>query len=230
MPARGGPRSRWAIAVVAALAAVAAFVGVGDAWLTPTRESAPQPASFWGPITGELSQRFFPETVDEVAKAADAIVLAHVAGITEGRELVPESDPTPPTPPVPRLRTVHVLLAVDRAVSGPVASGTTVKLEMSAPPLPFTTAMLQPLIPSGQLLFFLWNNASIGKRSGVTSPVIEAREREFWVPASSRGVIAEGPDGLYEVLEPEEADMRFLRSFGATTLEGAIARSLKALS
>lgn len=217
---------RTALVTAAGLAAV---LGLGGAWLTRADEKDPVPTFFWGPITGQVSERFIPENVDEVAKAADAIVLAHVTGVTDGRVLAPDPDPTD-SATVGHIRTVFVLLTVDKAVSGPLASGETVKLEMFAPPLPLTAATMKSRIPSGQLLFFLWNNASIGKRNGLTSPVILAREREFWVPASTRGVIAEGPDGLYEALHPHDEPSTYLASFEANTLDEAAARSAQAVS
>lgn len=225
--ARATTRSRWGLALVAVGAAAA--LGVTAGWVTRAGESRPEQVSFWGPITGQVSERFIPESVEEVSEAADAIVLAHVTGITEGRVLVPESDPTPAIVNFGGIRTVFVLLSVDKAVSGPLAPGQTVKLEMFAPPLPLTAATMRARIPSGPLLFFLWNNASIGQRNGVTNPVVEAREREFWVPASTRGVIGAGPDGLYQALHPHDEPSAYLTSFGATTLEQAAARAAEAL-
>jgi hypothetical protein len=207
-----------------------ALVAGAAAWSASSADPTPPSLPFWAAISGVASEKSPPTSVDDLAQRSDAIVLAHVTDVTDGRELTGIFDPTPPViGSVPLPRTVFVELSIDRAVAGPVVSGTTLRLEMAAPPSPLTVETLRSQMPTGPLLFFLFSSAVQAKNSPYWTPVVEERERDIWTPASFKGVLAEGPDGLYEALRPDDPETTFLQSFQASTLDEAATRAAQAL-
>jgi hypothetical protein len=194
-------------ALAAAVGAV--VLGTGATWYAtrPSDEAPGATRSFWSYVTPHASEVDPPRDVAEAAKRSDAIVLAHVVGVTEGREDKACAEvAVTATCSIPK--TVFVQLAVDRAVRGSVKPQQVLNLEMFRPPKPLTLDTARDAMPPGELLFFL-GAADSGAASNV-----------WGVISLSRGVIAQGPQGLYTALDPEQpAD--FVRSFRAATVEEA---------
>jgi hypothetical protein len=205
----------------AATIVAAAVLGAGATWYAvhQGKHSAPPVAtrSFWSLVTPEASEIDPPDTVSEVAHRSDAIVLAHVTGVTDGREdqacheVAPVDGCTIP-------RTVFVQLTVDRTVHGAVQAGQVLNLEMFRPPKPLTLDSARDKMPPGEALFFL------GKSSAVS-----ALQTVWGVVSLTRGVVAQGSKGLYTALDPGEPNTAFLQSFRATTVDQAADAAAAAL-
>jgi len=215
-----------------ALATAAALSG-GVAWVSTSSAGTPEPErglSFWRSITPTAMEIDLPESVDEIAQRSDAIVVAHVTDVTEGREDRGLYDPTPTAPGTPELRTVFVYLAVDRVVHGEVSEQQVLKLEMYHPPRTSTIAEVRKHMPPGQMLFFLFDKAEEAPGSLPISPSVQLQEKSLWGPVTlSRAVIAQGPNGLYPALHPSEETAPFIASFDASTVEGAADRAAQAV-
>lgn len=212
-------------AVLVAVATVL-VVALGALAYAQRGSSEPPHPGFWPSISVRASETFFPKDVREIARASDAIVVARVTDVTEGRELVP-TEPEPPGP-FGYPETVFVELTVSRGVSGPFQPGDTVRLEMLRPGQPFAIDSVRSRLPQEESLFFLWNNAQIAKRHGAPASQIPDADRTLWVPASSKGVIAEGASGLDEAMHADD-DAVFLGSFRATTVRQAADRAAASL-
>jgi hypothetical protein len=205
---------------VTAATASALVLAVGALQIAQGGDDTPPPASFWSLITPVVAEFHPPETVDQIAAASDAIVVAHITGVRDGRDAKGFFDPTPPLPGAPLPHTSFVDLSVDRVVAGSVASGQTLTLEMVAPPWPDTLDDVRALIPTDQILFFLTHNGTHARQEGFGS-VMDPIEDSIWSLTSQKGVLAQGPYGLYEMLKPNESDVPFLQSFGASTVDEA---------
>jgi hypothetical protein len=203
---RRAPSKRLAAALLGA-----AVISGGATWYAtrPPDTAPPETRSFWSYLTPEVSEVDPPEDVAEAAKRSEAVVLAHVTGVSEGREDKACLEvATTGGCSIPK--TVFVQLAVDRTVRGSVERGQLLNLEMFRPPQPLTLDAAREEMPAGPLLFFLSN-----KGEGLTA-------RNVWgVVSLSRGVIAQGSDGLFTALDPNPPNAEFVRSFRATTLDQA---------
>jgi hypothetical protein len=193
--------------LVAAVAG-AAVVSGGVAWYASRGSDAASPPtrSFWSYVTAHASEIDPPDDVSEAVTRSDAVVLAHVTGVTDGRQDKACLEVAPVNCPIPK--TVFVQLAVDRAVRGSVQPGQVLNLEMFRPPKPLTLEAVREDLPPGQQLFFL-------SRSGSVVPSV------WGVVSLSRGVIAQGSQGIYTALDPVATNDAFVRSFGATTVDEA---------
>jgi hypothetical protein len=203
-------QKRLVVAVVGA-----AVLSAAVAWYASrSSETAPPMArSFWSYLTPQVSEVDPPDDVTEAARRSDAVVVAHVTGVAEGREDKACAEVAPAGGcSIPK--TVYVQLSVDRTVRGQVEKGHVLNLEMYRPPKPLTLDAARDAMPSGELLFFLSKTAD--------SP---AAANVWGVSSLSRGVIAQGPQGLYTALDPGQLNAEFIRSFGATTVEGAADRA-----
>jgi hypothetical protein len=190
-------------------------------------DSAP-PFTFWGLITAVGPEADAPESVDDIARSADAVVVARVTGVRDGREQKGYFDPTPSVAdPVPVPRTTFVELTVSKVVAGDVTAGDTLDLEMLSPPQPLGLDDVRAVAPTGDLLLFLDNSGALARAAGLASRVGPEEDR-IWKLASQKGVIAQGPTGLYDALRPNEGDTSYLRSFGIT-LDAAVERTEAAL-
>jgi hypothetical protein len=206
----------------------ALLLGAGALQVARGGDDAAPPPSFWSLITPVVYEVDPPTSVDEVAARADAIVVAHVSGVRDGREQKGFFDPTPALPGnVAPSRTVFVELTVSRVVAGGVAVGDTLDLELVSPPKPLTLDDVRALVPTGELLMFLDNSGQNARRAGFGSRV-GAEEDRIWKLASQKGVLAEGSAGMYDALDPNRADPDYLRSFGLT-LDAAVERTEAAL-
>jgi hypothetical protein len=212
-------RSRAAVAAVAVAA-----LGGSVAWLAQSSQSAPPPIPFWGAVSGVVDEVNPPTSVTDIASRADAIVVAQVTGITEGREAKPYVPEPPGGAPLPH--SSYVLLTVDRVVRGAVQPGQVLKLEMEHWPAPLTIASMQESLPAGSFLFFLSNKAMEFQRSGLGASM-DPIERELWQPASYTGVIGQDSSGLYDVLHyyPAAEDDAYLRTFQASTVDEAATKA-----
>ncbi|HUR52157.1 MAG TPA: hypothetical protein VMZ11_08540 [Mycobacteriales bacterium] len=209
--------------------AVLATLAVWAVSRSGTADPEPSRPVFWEHLAGQPSEPDPPRDVDEITHRADAVVLAHVTDVTEGREMRGAFDPTPPlSTAVPLPRSAFVVLSVDKVLDGTVTTGQTLRVEMQSPPKPLTLDTMRSRIPDGQLLFFLWSSVERHRAAGFTSALVQQREQGIWTLASSRGLIGARADGLYEVLHEDDADVTFLRSFQATTLDAAAARAAQA--
>lgn len=218
-PATSTSRRGLALAV-----ATAAAVAAGAAWFATGEDEAGagQPKPFWSLISWQGDESNLPADVSDIVKRSDAVVLAHVSGVVDGREMKGFSDATPPNPAIPRPRSVFVQLTVDEVVKGAVTGSQVLNLEMPAPPEPLTIDTVRDGMPPGQMLFFLWNNAALAKRSGFTSATIQQREKDVWQTVGTTGIVAQNPNGLYKPLLPEDPSTTpFLQSFGAATVQQA---------
>jgi hypothetical protein len=200
--------------------ASALVLAIGALAVAQGGDDTPPPASFWSHITPVVAEIDPPQTLDEITAGSDAVVVAHIIGIHDGREAKGVFDPTPPVAGVPLPHTSFVELTVDRVVSGPVTTGQLLTLEMVMPPTPITLDDVRALIPDGEELYFLRNSGTQARRAGFGS-VMDPVEDSIWGLSSMKGVLAQGPYGLYEMLQPNESDAPFLQSFGATTVDQA---------
>jgi len=206
---------------IAAVMAGAAIVGGGLAWAsTGANTDEGKPRGFWQWITPHGSEVNLPQTVGDIANKANAIVLAQVTGIVEGREDRGCLEPgiVKPEGKCPINNTVFVQLTVNRVIHGSVSRGQVINLEMYRPPRPLTIESVQENMPPGQLLFFL-------------RKAPEDALNNTWGPVSiTRAVIAQGPTGLYTALEPTEPNTEFIQSFRASTVDEAADRAAAARS
>jgi hypothetical protein len=204
--------------------ATALVLGAGALAVARGGDDAGPPPTFWSLITGVGLEPHPPSTVDDIAVASDAIVVARVTGVRDGRVEKGVFDPTPPVyGTVPAPRSVFVELTVDQVVAGDVRSGQTLDLELHAPPAPLTLDDVRALMPTDELMFFLLNSGASARKAGYGN-LVGAAEDHIWTLASQKGVLAQGSTGLYDALDPNQGDQTFLRSFG-TTLDAAVART-----
>jgi hypothetical protein len=197
----------------------AALVAGGIAWRSAAgSEAAPQPGtrSFWTYLTGSADEVDPPDDVREVSRRADAIVVAHVTGVVDGRddaacrEVAPQGSCSIP-------RTVFVQLTVDRTVHGSVKTGQVLNLEMFRPPKPLTLEDARKQLPPGGLLFFLAHSSD----SSALQPV--------WGVVGLRGVVSQASQGISTALDPRGENAAFLQSFHATTVDQAANAAAAAL-
>lgn len=215
---------RWRLALGAVICAVLVSCAV-----TSQRSSGVpkiQAGEWWGKVMLQGAEVFVPASVTDISNAADAIVIGHVVDVTDGRDLVPDSDPTPGDPSIPPMRSVFVYVAVDQLVAGSVPEDerSRLRLEMIAPPEPLTVDDMRASLPSGAALFYLWNSGRVGERNGASEAVV-AREADIWLPVSSLGVLVAGTHGLEAASHPGEHATAFLRSFEASSLQAAADKS-----
>lgn len=209
--------NRLILAAVVAGAAVLTFNSIA-----PQERSQPAGRSFWDTLTPQGSEQFLPQSLDEVANAADAVALARVAGIEEGRA-APVEDATPGV--LPPLRTFFVHLKVDRVVAGAISADEQASLVLEMPrPETADLPALQAELPKGQLLFFLCNSGARAAAAG-QGDAVQQRERRIWYPTSSRGILSADEQGLLVSLRPEARPSSYLQSFRATTVVEAADRA-----
>jgi hypothetical protein len=213
---------------VTAATASALVLAIGALAVARGGDDTPPPASFWSSITPVVSEEHPPQTLDQITAGSDAVVVAHISGIRDGRDMKGVFDPTPPVPGAPLPHSSFVELTVDRVVSGQVSNGQRLTLEMVAPPTPTTLDDVRALIPDGEELFFLRNSGTRARAAGFGS-VMDPVEDSIWGLSSMKGVLAQGPYGLYEMLKPNESDVPFLESFGASTVDEAATHVLESL-
>jgi hypothetical protein len=189
----------------------AAVISGGVAWFAArTADTAPpETRSFWSYLTPEVSEVDPPDDAAEAATRSEAVVLAHVTGVSEGREDKACLE-VAPTGGCSIPKTVFVQLTVDRTVRGSVERGQVLNLEMFRPPRPLTLDAAREAMPAGRSLFFLSNKGEVRTAQNV-----------WGVISLSRGVIAQGSDGLFAALDPSPPNDEFVRSFGATTVDQA---------
>jgi hypothetical protein len=190
----------------------AAVISGGVAWYASrTSDAASPPAtrSFWSYLTPEVSEVDPPDDVTQATQRADAVVLAHVTGVVDGRE-DPACREVAPSGGCSIPKTVFVQLSVDRTVRGSVGKEQVLNLEMFRPPKPLTLDAARQNLPAGRQLFFLSRSKDVS-----TGPSV------WGVISLSRGVIAQGSQGVYTALDPAEPNTEYIRSFGATTVDEA---------
>jgi hypothetical protein len=210
---------------VAVAAGVLASAGV---WFARDDEPTTRPVSFWRALSASFSEKDPPEDVTEIATRSDAVVVARVTDVVAGRDAKPSFDSTPVLDSSDHIPTSYVQLTVDRVVAGSVAPGATLNLEMFAPPSPLTLKDLRAGLPTGEVLVFLWNKGDRIARAG-HGATMDPRDRQVWTLASQRGLVAQGPSGIYEALHGAGEVTPFIASFGATTVEQAATRAEQAL-
>ena len=216
-------------AVWSVCAASVAVLAVGLISVAQGGDDVAPPRPFWSLITPVTMAVDPPQNLDDIANRSDAIVVAHVTGVGAGREQKGFFDPSPPLPGSQLPRSSYVELTVDRVVSGDVSAGQKLTLEtLAAPPSPLTYADVVPLMPTDGLLFFLTNNGASGRKAGFGT-TMDPIENSLWGLASDKAVIAAGPSGLYEALDPNGTDLTFLQSFAATTVDDAASHAQEAL-
>jgi hypothetical protein len=202
-----------------ALAACA--LAAGATWVV--RAAGDEPGKpLWTSVAGLThSSEVGPlKDVDDAAQLADAIVVAHVTGVTEGRPAQGWLDPTPVPEKYP-----WVQLTVDRVVKGSVKPGQVLNLEL--PPIPLEE-LRGHTEPDAQL-FFLTNRAIGAKKSGYAAKVKPA-DYNIWYTIHSQGVIGARQGRLYTPMNGDEGfGIAYLASFEATTVDGAADRAARAL-
>lgn len=194
---------------------VAGALGAGGMWFATGRDAPKVAALPLWPIVNGMTHSSesigAPRTLDAVIKKSDAIVVAHVTDVVEGRP----SDPGYPE------KNLWIKITVDRVVlspdSAPVKEGDVLNFELG--PIPID--QVRGRTESGQQLYFLNNGASRAYPN-------------IWSPVTARGVVAEWDAGRYGLGLPlassEESDGPFVAAFGARTVAGAadhVAESLR---
>ena len=211
-------------------AAVAAVIAAGIAWLVPDRGGSGTPTrSFWSLVSGNDFEVNPPQDVDEISRRADAIVVAHVSGIVDGRQDPGSVGTTPALDGTPPPRSCFVQLTVDKVVKGAVTEQQVLNMEMLTPPAQLGgLAAARDKVPHEELLFFL-NEGAASARRGNLGPVVELAEKGIYWPVGSKGVVASNADGLVLALRPSQPDVTFLRSFSASTVDAAAARAAQSV-